>query len=443
MMPTTIHDRKELQPTPPQAERHWHSIWLIWLSFVTLCLVLGGMNLYSAAYPMGDVLDVYRGWTEEVANGSIPGIDAPYVYPIVSLVPMLLAGGVSGGDRFGFGVAWLVITSFAWAVLIAYLTLWKPRSSTAAGRRRIAWWTVAALAALGPIALGRIDSVTAPLAVLAMLALRRHPALASAGMTLFAWMKIWTVAPFAAAFLSERQSRRRLTIGAFGVCAAVLGFALTLGGWPHIFSFVTEQTGRGLQVESVAATPFVWLAALGVPGYEVYYSFEILTFQLRGEGTDAAASILTPFMVVALALIGAVMVLRRPGSEAGQRLLMPLAGSFTLVLIVCNKVGSPQFSCWIIAIALAGLLLEGERWRAAAFLSLAIALLTQWIYPWGYDSIQDINVSGAMMVTVRNALELVLCAWMLRELWRRTHERSADALPDTGMAPANDSDCAR
>lgn len=429
MMASTRQDGAlPARPTPARDESPIGAIATIWVSFLAVCLLLSGMNLHSAAYPMGDVLDVYRGWSEDVARGRVPGIDTPYVYPIVSLVPMLLAGILSGGDRLGFGVAWLVITSAAWAALLAYLTVWKPTSATAPARRRVAWWLVASLVVLGPIALGRIDSVTAPLAVLALLAVRRHPALAGAGMTLLAWTKIWTAAPFAAAFMNKRSARRPLVVGAAAVCAIVLGVALALGGIPNVFSFITEQTGRGLQVESVAATPFVWLAALGVPGYEVYYSFYILTFQVSGAGTEATASILTPLMVVACAAVAAIMLLRRPGTEHEGRLLMPLAASFTLVLIVCNKVGSPQFCCWLVATALAGLLLEGERWRTPAVLTLAIALVTQWIYPWGYDGIQDINASGAMLVTVRNALEVTLLGWSIRQLWRRSRaELKAEA----------------
>lgn len=433
-MTASIHDKKQLATPKQEGENPRRSIALIWLSFTVLCLLLGGMNMLSGTYPMGDVLDVYRGWVMGMGEHGIPGIDEPFVYPIVSLVPMMLAGALSGGERDGFGVAWLAIASLSWALLIAYLTLWKPRSATAAERRRIAWWTIAGMAALGPIALGRIDSITAPFAVLAILALRRHPAVAGAGMTLLAWMKIWTVAPFAAAFLSERRARRRLILSALAVCTGVIGVALALDGWPNVLSFVTQQTGRGLQVESVAATAFVWLAALGASGYEVYYSLDILTFQVSGDGTEFVASILTPLMLVALSCVAVLMLLRRPDTETQQRLFMPLAGSFTLVLIVCNKVGSPQFSCWIIAIALAGLLLHGQRWRTPAIMSLAIALLTQWIYPWGYDMIQDINASGAMMVTARNLLEVVLLGWMVNELASRSNTR--ELTPETSALDA-------
>lgn len=438
-MTASIHDTEQLATPKQDGEDPRRSITLIWLSFTVLCLLLGGMNMLSGTYPMGDVFDVYRGWIMGMGDHIIPGIDEPFVYPIVSLVPMLLAGALSGGDRDGFGLAWLFIASLSWAVLIAYLTLWKPHNSTAAERRRMAWWTIAGIAALGPIALGRIDSLTAPLAVLAILALRRHPAVAGAGMTVLAWMKIWTVAPFAAAFLSERPSRRKLFLSAVAVCGAVVGIVILLGGWPNVFSFITQQTGRGLQVESVAATPFVWLAALGVTGYRVEYSYDILTFEVTGDGTGFVAGSLTPLMFMALTSLAALTLLRRPGSESGQRLLMPLAGSFTLVLIVCNKVGSPQFSCWIIAIALAGLLLEGERWRVPALISLAIALLTQWIYPWGYDMIQGVKLSGAMTVTVRNVLELVLLGWMANELARRIEigERSRAASGNTASEAAD------
>src|SRR5690349_10246028 len=73
---------------------------VLWVGFVVVHFVLGMLGLYGPGWPLGDVSLTYRFWVETGLNQDIwVGIDTVWVYPIVALVPMLLAYAF-GGDQF-------------------------------------------------------------------------------------------------------------------------------------------------------------------------------------------------------------------------------------------------------------------------------------------------------------------------------------------------------
>jgi hypothetical protein len=94
----------------------------------------------------------------------------------------------------------------------------------------------------------------------------------------------------------------------------------------------------------------------------------------------------------------------------GVRLLAPLALALVMCLIVFNKVGSPQYMTWIIAPVVLGLIVDRARFAPVAVVSLMMALLTQVFYPFYYDLILVANPVMVVVMTVRNALEVVVLA---------------------------------
>ena len=196
----------------------------------------------------------------------------------------------------------------------------------------------------------------------------------------------------------------------------VLAVALAAGAGGTVFSFITEQTGRGLQIEAISATAWMWDAFLHPSGASaVYYDTSILTFQLRGDGVADAAAVATPLLAaaVALLLILAAVAMRR-GAVSGE-LLPVLALAITTALIVFNKVGSPQFVSWLAVPIVWGLVAairgDGPSFRVPAVLAFLIAVLTQAIYPFLYDELVSLNVVPLVILTARNLLYLVLFVW--------------------------------
>jgi Glycosyltransferase family 87 len=383
---------------------------VLWAAFAGIHLWLGLVNLTSPSLPLGDVSWVYRGWIERaVFSDSWVGIDADWVYPVVALLPML-AAAVAGFEFY----------SSTWLTLVLVLNAGAFAVLTGVGRtarnQRAAWWWLAFLLLLGPIALGRLDAVTVPLALVAVLLLAKHPAAAGVLLAVAAWIKVWPAAVALAAVVALRD-RGRILAGAVGTSLLVLLVAQLLGSGLHVFSFLTTQTDRGMQIEAPAAIPWLW-HGLATGGSRIYYDRSILTFQVDGPGVGVAAALITPVLAVAvLAVLWLGWRAVRAGGS-GQALFPVLALALVVTLIAVNKVGSPQFVAWLAVPVVAGILAHGRSFRVPAGITLLLAALTQVVYPYLYGALLALHPLMLVALTVRNALYFVLLGWAVRELWR-------------------------
>jgi hypothetical protein len=385
---------------------------LLGAAVVLVHLWLGHAALTGPNQPMGDVLSVYSTWMQRgVGAGDWVGVDRPWVYPLLAAVPMLLAR-VAGPEHYG--TAWLTLVLVLDAGALAVLTR--------GGRRELvaAWWWLGFLVVLGPIAVGRIDAVTVALALVGLLLVTARPALASALLTVAAWVKVWPAALVVAALIAVRQRREVLT-AAVATSVTVVAISLVLGSGANVVGFVGQQAGRGLQVESLTAVPWLWRAAAGAADTTVYYDHEILTFQVSGPGVALAAQATTVVMA-AVVLLVVLLGLRavRSGASA-PRLLASLSLGLVTALIVTNKVGSPQFVSWLAVPVVVGLVLQrrgGPSFVAAAAVTLFVAGLTQVVYPWWYDALLAAEPWMVLLVTLRGVAEVALLGLALVQLAR-------------------------
>jgi len=399
----------------------------LWIAFVLVHVWLGLINLVGPGLPLGDVTITYRFWTDQALfHDYWVGIDSIWVYPILALLPML-ASFAFGPDLYGS--TWLTLVMVLDAVAFAMLTRW------AYGRERltIAWWWLAFLLLLGPIALGRIDSITIPIAIVGVLLLATRPRTAALILVIVTWMKIWPAAILAAIVVSSKQ-RIATVVVAVATSAVIVGVALALGAGGNVFSFITQQAGRGLQIEAPVSTAWLWQAFAGANNSYVYYDQGILTFQVTGDGSDVAASLMTPLLaVVALALVALGAVAVRRGAAALD-VLSPLSLALVVALIAFNKVGSPQFISWLAVPIILGLgaRLAGSSvsFRVPAVIVLVIAALTQVLYPYLYVYLLNLNTVLLIVITARNLLYFVLLAWAVAELWQVGVRARAGGDPD-------------
>ena len=382
-----------------------HSPTLAWVGFALVHLWLAWVCLFVPHDGMGDVVGVYKNWAEQAVNsGIVVGIDTAWVYPIVGFVPMLAATAL-GPDNFG--VTWVALMVLLNAVAFAFLV--RP------SRLRAAWWWLAYLLVLGPIALARIDAVTVALGIVSVTLLATRPRAAGVVLGIATWVKVWPAALVLAALVSLRSRARILLAGAV-VSAAIVAVALLLGSGTRVFSFVTEQANRGLQIEAPVTTWWMWAAFAGQPGASVYFDKQIITYQVTGAGVDVAAAVMTPLLVVAVAVVTLLGVRAvRAGARSAQ-VLPSLSLALVVALIAFNKVGSPQFISWIAVPIVLGVATAGVSFRVPAVIALIVAGLTQVVYPYLYPLVLELHPVMLGVLTVRNALEFVLLGWAIRSL---------------------------
>ena len=387
----------------------------LWICFALIHLVF--FAALSALIFSGGVLsdiNLYRQWAfQGINDGLWQGISGDWVYPIGALLPMVLAAVFGWG---AYQAVWFGIFTALNAAAVAVIS--KPGTPS---RYAASYWWLAVTGLLGPVAVGRVDGLTAPLVIMGLLLLAKRPVAASALLAVATWMKVWPAAVILAALVASRRRGTLLLTGA-AVSAVLAGIVAAGGGLNHLLSFVGAQGARGMQMEAPFTTPGLWQAILG--GDSGAYIFEdkiINTREVRGAFGEPVAALMTPLLAVAaLAVVVLLIWALRRGAHAGQLLI---SGSLALVaaFIVFNKVGSPQFMLWLGAVVAAGLAWEGRSWRVPAALMLAIAPLTTLVYPIFYTALyHDLNVMVALLLTLRNILLLVLFGWSLVRIVKLT-----------------------
>jgi hypothetical protein len=156
------------------------------------------------------------------------------------------------------------------------------------------------------------------------------------------------------------------------------------------------------------STFYLWQAVAEIPGSFAFYDNDILTFQVTGPHVDIVIAVMTPLLAAAVAGVAGLGAYKAWHGASYVRLLPPLSLALVLVLIVFNKVGSPQFQTWLIAPLVLWIVLDRTRASTVAALSLVSAALTQVVYPIVYGGILNTQPVPVALLTARNTLTIVL-----------------------------------
>lgn len=342
-----------------------------------------------------------------------------YEYPTPVVWILWLPYGASLGNRVGYLVAFIIFM-LALDALFTY-ALWR-----SAGRRHdtaIDFWLIF-VPLIGPLSYLRFDMLPAVLAGGALLAARRKPWVTGALTGLGAAIKLWP-ALLIGAFMSYRADRRPA-----GIAFVVVGFGLALislifGGWLRLISPLTWQSDRGLQIESIWATPLM-LARAVKPDYWTVDMSRYQAYEIFGSGVEAWVMIsnIATLFGLALIILLTIRAFRYDGST-------PVAIGFVIVAIVAimtitNKTLSPQYLLWLggpmaALLAFRPQALPGEQPainRMAGQL-LILALLTQLVYPLLYDSY--LGLQGHVMIIIATIVtairNLALVAFTVEACW--------------------------
>jgi hypothetical protein len=375
---------------------------LIATSFLIHLWLFLADKIFSDAVSFGD-LSLYNFWAYEVQNGSpIYGIGQDWVYPALAFLPIWLAGIPSA---FSYELSWLAMVFLL--NTSASLLLARPGKKFLSGSAA-SFVFLAGFLFLGPVAISRIDAVSVSIAVAAIYAVNRQFFGYAVGLlTIAGWIKIWPVAVFLALVASFKDKAKAFLVAGV-ISLAIIIFGLALGG-SSVFSFISQQQVRGIQIESVLATPWMWLAKFDLS--KIYFDSEVLTNQVTGPFVAEVASVTNLVLFVALAI---TFLLARVAIKAGRDpkevfVIASLIG--VLDLIVFNKVGSPQFMLWLLVPLVAGVYFGIKKIDFASWSVFLILLLTQLVYPVFYIQLLALEDLPLWALTLRNVLLVAVLVW--------------------------------
>jgi hypothetical protein len=400
--------------------------WLI--TRVVMLLILAGFERFV----VGDVFYYHR----KINALFTTGLDRTlYEYPTPVVWILALPYGASFGSRVGYLIAFVVLM-LALDAVFSY-ALWR-----SSGRRHdsaIDFWLIFVLL-IGPLSYLRFDMLPAVLAGGALLAARRRPWVTGALTGLGAAIKLWP-ALLIGAFLSYKSDRRPA-----GLTFVVVGFGLALislifGGWARLISPLTWQSERGLQIESIWATPLM-LARAARPEHWIVDISQYQAYEIFGPGVDAWIMISNVATLFGLAMI--ILLTIRAFLHNGST---PVAIGFVVVatvaiMTITNKTLSPQYLLWLGGPMAALMLLRPQATpeeqpainRMAGQL-LALALLTQLVYPLLYDSYlgrhaQRMIIISTVVTAIRN---LALVVFTVEACWLAWRMLAAPAKDRTAL----------
>ncbi|MDQ0819880.1 hypothetical protein QFZ79_002172 [Arthrobacter sp. V4I6] len=374
---------------------------------------------------------IYRDWAGAgFDEANLSGGPSPWVYPILALIPMALAGLAGPGPFF-----------FLWVLMTTILNCWGLAKLTERGRNQDAipagWWWLIFTLLMGWLGFARVDGLTAPIVLVALAYGVGRPFIASVLLSAATWVKVWPAAVMLALFAVVRN-RLLVVLAGVATSAVVVALAAVLGTVPRLLDFLMQQGDRGMQLEATFTTPWLWLSVLNIGDSRMYMNTDINSMQVDGPGTAVMSVLMQPLLILAALFVAGLTFWalhngKLNGNGNGKvdggvdRTELLLAGALTLAtaFVVFNKVGSPQFMVWLAPAVAVGLAHSWREWRVPAAMLIAIAVATFFIYPLYYDALSHNNPLMAGVLTIRNVLLVILFLWSVRRLYSLGKKTSA------------------
>jgi hypothetical protein len=351
--------------------------------------------------------------------------DAPvalWEYPVGAL-GVVLPPAVTGTSFSTYLVAFVALAvALDFLALLGILTSGEPGGWNVRG----GWLWVLGVPALGALSLTRLDVAACALTALGVTALHRRGPGARVGvlLTAGALVKVWPGVVLASvAGAAARRSRSLLVAGVLTV-VAVVAAAWVAGLGSLLPDFLRYQGERGIQLEALTALPLLWLDRLGLVGYSVDFSFGAQ--QVSGPGTETLALLTSAATVVGLSALGLLLAARRRRGELSVHDVTVFASAAVMVLVLTNKVFSPQYVLWLLVLyALMAHSRETVPPRAVAAL-LGAAALTHVVFPYLYADLIERDLLALLVLTARDGLVVYLAV----DLFARLHGVTRAAATD-------------
>ena len=380
----------------------------VWWGFAVVHLYfLGWMASFFLGGGTFSDTEQYRQWAMDGYNpADLEGKISPWVYPVLAQIPIFLANIAGPGLYL---LVWTLIITALNAAGLWFLTSGRRSESGIAP----AWWWLFFSVFMGYLSFARVEGITAPIVLVALLYAAERPVVAGLLLSVATWIKVWPAAVLVPFVIASRQRIQVLLSGVAVTAVVAVGTWLS-GGLPHILDFLTNQGERGMQLEATFSTPWVWLSVFNIAGSRMADNTAINSTEVYGPGASVAAFLMQPLLI--LAAVAAAVLLVRALNRGAEREELVLEGALMMVtaFIVFNKVGSPQFIIWLAPVIVAGLAHDWDRWKVPAALLMGIAMTTFVIYPLFYTPLIHAHPVMAAVLTTRNVLLVVLLWWSVQ-----------------------------
>lgn len=377
---------------------------LSWLLTRTAMVAAVHWSRYPSPGAVTSDTRLYAAWATLLRGRHFPADDPSWQYPPGAAGVLVVPSLAGAGYRAAFVALMLAVDL---AVLLVLL-----RATARGGDRAAVWTWVIGIAAVGPVALYRFDLAPTALAVFGLLA--TSPYAGGALLGLGGLVKLWPAVLLGS--VRDRVPPLRVFGGAAAVVLLALAALAAAGRLGEAVAFARHTRDRGLQIESVAATPYLLVHAFapGAGGLRITRRFG--AYEVVGGYVGVGVAVTTLATVAGLVAYAA-LALRN--SERVDRVGLALAA--VLMLLVTSKVLSPQYLVWAVGVAAVTQLAADRPQRHAVTLVVLAAGLSQAVFPGTYLSLIHARPGAVLILAARNALLLTALVLAVRpaQTWRR------------------------
>ena len=356
---------------------------------------------------------VFMKIADQSAKGLVAYRDYPIEYPPLGLVAIDLPRLLSGPSVLRYELFFAALS-----VLLALGTgaavLWLARRhwSSETPANAVLLFTGLALAG-APLVYWRFDIFAAFLTVLGLVAYAYgRPTWSGLALGFGVVSKLYPgalVPVFVLARLFERHLRwaTLIVVGAAIASLAVMAETFLAAG-SGAFSFLAYQQDRGVEIESVGGGVALLASVLGQAKAAISFGFG--SYQVSSPIIDSLGiPQLALNAVLVVSLLAALFVSFRQDARNGGTIrpatLVRYSLATLLVVILVNKVLSPQYLIWLLPFAA---LLPSRQ----SALLLVIIVLTVLLYPLGFGALVNVQAPAVLALNVRNLLLVVYFAWV-------------------------------
>jgi hypothetical protein len=283
--------------------------------------------------------------------------------------------------------------------------------------------------AAGAIAADRFDGVVALVLVTALLCITyRRLTLAGGVLGIGFALKLMPVALVPFVFILAGTWRKTRSVALAAVVAGIVPFVpfLVVGAGALASGTVKGQMVRGLQIESVAASPYL-VAQVLQPGSAQVQIPPGGSLTISGAGSDFMVRA-APLVVLMLLVVVYVAVWRaRRALRAGYEAIPVVFLAAMLAAMIGNKVLSPQHLLWLlpfVALCTVGRLVLA---RMAGILMVVALVLTQVEFPGMYLRQMSLDPVPLTIIAIRNAVLVAAFTLSVIAVWRYRGAGTADA----------------